>query len=156
MSRLWPLTCLVCVCCVAGCDRPLGLDVPSITGRKISDQEAIAVVLDDVHRGLQTSRIYKVMAHLSPRYHDECGRDRQAVQAYLNDFFKRYRDIWIMRVRPEIALMGERARVIETFGATAEPVNRDVDAPINSQGQVMIYLEKVGGDWKIVEWREVR
>ncbi len=100
--------------------------------------------------------MFKVMAHLSPRYHDEYGRDRQAVQAYLNDLFKRYGDIWITRVRPEIALMGERARVIETFGATAEPINRSIDAPINVQGQVMIFFEKVGGDWKIDEWRDVR
>jgi hypothetical protein len=143
---------------MAGCSTNLPVKVPGLTklgqasGIKPSEEEQIAAVLEDVCRGMQARRIYKVLAHVSPNYHDGEGRNYAALEAYLNDIFKRYRNIRITRVPPRIVVQGDRARVVETFGTVAEPWDPATEPPIDLQGQVAVDLEKVPGDWQIVEW----
>jgi hypothetical protein len=113
-------------------------------------------MLSDVHQGLQTRRIYKVLAHISRNYTDPEGRDYNALQSYLSDLFRNYREIRITRVPPRVFVQGDRARVIETFGTRAEPFKPDSYPPINLQGQVNIYLEKTSDGWMITEWSKVQ
>ncbi len=138
-----------------GCvsDIPLvGDTLSSLSLTRESDEEAITRVLDDVHRGMETERIYRVLAHVSRTYRDAEGRDYGAMELYLNDLFRRYRDIRIDRGRPRIVVQGDKARVIEAFGGTADPLPGSTDLPLNIQGQVSVYMEKIGGAWQIVEW----
>ena len=155
MRRLLLPTCVVALVLVA-CDDSMRKGIPILTGPKVSDEEAIAAVLDDVHRGLQERQIYRVLAYISRAYHDEEGRDYEAVGALLSDFFKKYRGIRITRVRPRILVQGNRARVVETFGAVAESLSLSQDPPLSLQGQVTVYLEKTGNAWQIVEWGQVK
>ena len=147
---------LVVLAALTGCQK--GTNIPGLrelselSGLAPSDEERIAAVLDDVHRGIEKAKIYKVLAHVSRQYHDEEGRDYAALEAHLNRLFKEYRVITITRVVPDIAVQGNRARAVETFGTRAEPANPKVDAPIDLQGQVTVYFEKTGGQWQIVEW----
>jgi hypothetical protein len=140
---------------VWGCGQELPVDIPDIpglTGPRMSDQEQIVNVLDDVHRGMQARKIYKVLAHVSRTYADAEGRDYNAMQSYLNDLFKSYKEISITRVQPQVYVEGSRARAVETFGTRAEPFNANENPHMNLQGQMNVYLEKTGNTWQIVEW----
>jgi len=127
-------------------------ELSRLSGLRASDEEQVAAVLNDVHRGMEARKIYKVLAHVSRNYHDAEGRDYEAMQAYLKKAFKNYREIRITRVVPRIVVKGNRARAIETFGTVAEPADPASDLPINLQGQVSVSLEKADGRWLIVEW----
>ena len=130
-------------------------NIASITGTRESDQTLIARVLDDVHRGMESRRIYKVLAHVSPGYRDSEGRDYEDIQAYLADFFDRYRDVRITRANPKIRIQGERAQALESFGTRADALSAN-DININVQGEVVVSLRKENGEWKITEWGELR
>jgi len=143
------LLAIVIVTGLAACQTSQ-VSIPMI-GSKLSDSEQIAFVLDDAHRGMETRRIYKVMAHVSRSYRDQEGRDYESMQAYLTDFFDRYPDIRITRARPRIIIRGNQAEAIETFGTRAE-ASDESDIDIHLQGQVTVYLRKENGVWKIVEW----
>ncbi|MCL4693492.1 MAG: hypothetical protein KJ060_13405 [Candidatus Hydrogenedentes bacterium] len=139
----------------AGCGRELPVEIPEIpglTGPRMSDEEQIVEVLNDVHRGMQSRKIYKVLAHVSRSYADAEGRDYNAMQQYLNDLFKGYKEITITRVQPQVYVEGNQARAVETFGTRAEPFNANENPPIILQGQMNVYLEKIGNTWQIVEW----
>jgi hypothetical protein len=145
----------------AGCQSDSPVKIPSLnklgqmSGLKASDEEQIAAMLDDVCQGMQSRRIYKVLAHVSRSYHDEEGRDYAAVEVYLNEVFKNYKTIHITRVVPRITVEGDRARAVETFGTVAEPQDANADPPVNLQGQVNVNLVKVGGQWQIIEWGRI-
>ena len=142
-------TCLGCP------EMTKSVDIPGITGPKVSDKEQVIAVLDDVHRGMESRRVFKVLAHVSKNYHDQEGRDYAAIQAYLSHLFKEYCDIEITRTRPRVVTQGTRARAIETFGTRARPTNPLNKRDINLQGQVTVHLEKTGDVWQIVEWGPV-
>ncbi|MCX5758696.1 MAG: hypothetical protein NTU83_09370 [Candidatus Hydrogenedentes bacterium] len=126
------------------------------SGIKRTDDEQIAGVMDDVALGMQSRRIYKVLAHVSRTYHDAEGRDYTKLEEYLNEIFRVYRTIRITRVVPRITIEeGVRARAVETFGTVAEPLEPNLEPPINLQGQVVVNLVKVGGEWQIVEWGSI-
>jgi hypothetical protein len=141
-----------------GCANTFGIRVPGLeqmgqaTGLAPTDEEKIVTVLNDVHEGMQNRQIYKVLANVSRNYYDSEGRDYNALQASLSEFFKRYRAIRITRVTPRVQVQGDQARAVETFGTIAEPSDPNAEPPINLQGQVAVTLEKVGGRWQIVEW----
>jgi hypothetical protein len=145
------LACALGMLTGLGCQTGLPVDIPGLTTSRYTDEEQIANTLDDVHRGMQTRSIYKVLAHVSRSYRDAEGRDYDALQQSLGDFFKRYRDIRITRVPPSVLVHGDRARAVETFGTTAKPMD-DRDLELFVQGQVTVYLERVDGRWKILEW----
>jgi hypothetical protein len=140
---------------VSGCRGTAPVEIPGITGPKLTDEEQILSVLDDVHRGMESRRIFKVLAHVSRSYRDAEGRDYEAIQLYLNTLFKRYRELNITRVRPKIVVQGTRARATETFGTIAVPFDPD-DREIDLHGQVDVYLEKIGDTWQITEWGSIR
>ena len=136
----------------AGCPKRLPVDIPGVTGPRVSDEVRIAAVLDDVHRGMESRRIYRVLAHVSQTYRDAEGRDYEGIQRHLRAIFDNYRDIQITRVPPRIIVRGDRARAIETFGTIAEPVNPSAMPAVSQQGQVVVNLEKINGQWLIIEW----
>jgi len=146
------LAVLVALCLMVGCQTDIPMRLPSIPGTAAPDDVQIASLLNDAHRGMQSRRIYQVMAHVSRSYRDAEGRDFAGVQSYLDTVFRRYRQIRITRVPPRIVVAGNQARAVETFGTLAEPVDPSETPPINIQGQVTVYLDKVGDSWKIVEW----
>ncbi len=135
-----------------GCASSVPVDIPGLTGPRVTDEEQIAAIMDDVNRGMESRRIYKVLAHVSRSYLDSEGRDYKGLESYLNDIFRRYREIRIDRVRARIAVDGARARVVETFSTFAEPAPGSSAGPLTLQGQVTVYLEKAGDRWLIVEW----
>jgi len=139
----------------AACNSLVSKPLRQIGGRAPTDEEHIAVLLDDVHRGLESRRIYKVLAHMSPNYRDHAMRDYKAARQELQRLFDDYRKIRITRVGPRITVRGERARAIETFGIVAEPLNREVSLPIGVNGQIEVFLDKSSGVWQIVGWRPV-
>lgn len=134
---------------------PLEMDFPIISAGRVSDVEVIAAVLDDVHFGMQRGQVYRVLAHVSRNYRDAEGRDYAAIQQYLKEVFSRYRDLRITRVPPQITVNGYQATAVETFGTVAEPFGAS-EAPLQLQGQVTVYLEKVDNRWLIVEWGNVQ
>ncbi len=145
---------LMAFCLLAGgCAQDLaGVSLPRLGGERASDQETIAAILDDVHRGMESKRIYKVLAHLSRNYDDTEGRDYEAMRDYLSSIMRGYRHIRVTRTRPRIIVVGDRARAVEAFGTIAEPYEVAGGPPINLQGHVAVYFERAGGQWKIVEW----
>jgi hypothetical protein len=128
----------------------VNLDIPGLSG-KVSDEEQIARLLEDVHLGMETRKVSKIMRHVSPNYLDEAGRDLEGIRAYLDHIMNNYREIRINRSGPSILVEGDRARVIETFGTVGDPGNFQTP-PVTLQGQVAVYLERTEGGWKIVEW----
>lgn len=152
IHRLLILVLLVAVC-AAGCNT-VDVGLPMLGG-KATDEEQIAALLNDVHKGMESRRIYKVLAHVSSNYYDGAGRDHEAIREYLSEIMRKYREIRITRTRPRIVVHGARARAFEAFGTIAEPFDMTDDPPLNLQGQVSVYLEKENGVWKIVEWGEL-
>lgn len=141
---------------MAGCAQHGAMRV-SIPGlERMTDEEKIAHVLEDVWRGMESRRVYQVLAHVSPGYLDQEGRDYNAIQEYISHIVKMYYDIKITRMRPKILIAGDRARAVETFGTIAAPWDARKDIPINLQGQVSVYLERAGSTWQIVEWGPLR
>lgn len=150
------LTCSVMiVTLLAGCGGGFA-SIPTFSGSKDSDEVQIARVLDDVHAGMVGQRIYKVLAHVSRSYRDSEGRDYAAMEAYLGELFSEYRSIRIDRTRPRLFIEGNRARAVESFATRADPANNSSLMEINVQGQVTVYLMKIEGTWKIVEWGSIR
>ncbi len=155
------LTCAAAL--AAGCkSADLPARIPGLqkigeaSGLRLTDEEQIATVMDDVAQGMQSRRIFKVLAHVSRSYHDAEGRDYAGLQEYLNEIFRKYRTIRITRVVPRITIEANgRAKAVETFGTVAEPVDPRVEPPINMQGQVVVYLTKTDGQWRIVEWGNI-
>jgi len=150
MKRFFALTLLACTAALTACQSG-PLDISSIAASRMSDEERVAAVLDDVQRGLHAHRIYKVLAHVSRSYFDSQGRDYAALQALLTSAFEKYAEITVKRVRPRIVVTDGRAQAFETFALSAEPTEPAVDPPIEWHGRVTIYLELVGNAWKIVE-----
>ena len=126
-----------------------------ITGKRFSDEEKIALVLDDVQRGVENRRIYQVLAHVSRNYQDREGRDYDMLRQDLNTLLRNYRAIKITRTPPRIRVEGDRARVVDTFGAIGESTSPIDFPPVNLQGQVVIMFERFGDTWQIVEWGPV-
>ena len=154
LSRYGILVPLLLVAAMSprGCLNKIPVDIPGVTTPGPSDEEQITNALDDVHRGMQSRRVFKVLAHVSRTYRDDSGRDYAGVEQYLSELFKSYKEIQITRVRPRVIVQGDRARAIETFGTRAEPFNRNENRPIEMRGQMNIYLEKINNKWLIVEW----
>jgi len=126
------------------------------SGLRPTDEEQIASMMDDVAQGMQSRRIFKVLAHVSHAYHDAEGRDYEKLEEYLNEVFRKYRTIRITRVVPRITIEeGTRARAVETFGTVAEPLDPKLEPPVNLQGQVVVNLVKIDGEWRIVEWGSI-
>ena len=147
------LAALVVAFGALGCQQATrAIDMTGLTGPRLTDEEQIAVILNEVHRGMEEQRIFRVLAHVSKSYEDQEGRDYEGIQQYLRELFRDYRDIRITRPRPRIMVQGRRARVVETFGTEARPRNPDADRPINMHGQVIVYFEKTGDTWQIIEW----
>ena len=145
---------LVCLA-FAGCQSNIPVNIPGLTSSGPSDEEQIAAVLNDVHRGMETKRIYKVLAHVSQNYLDEQGRNYADIREYLQGIMRDYREIRITRGRPRILVYQDRARAVEAFGTIAEPHDPVNGLPVNLQGHVSVYLERIGGAWKIVEWGRI-
>ncbi len=136
---------------MGGCATNLS-DIPVLSGFITTDEEAIARVMNDVQRGMESRRIYRVLAHVSPNYYDAEGRDYKAIESYLGEVLRTYAPIHIDRARPRVVVEGNKARVVETFGTRAEPLPASTEVPVAFQGQVTVYLQKEGDAWKIVEW----
>jgi hypothetical protein len=127
------------------------LRAPDLPLLGASDEERVAAVLENVRRGMEQRRIYQVLAHVSPNYVDDEGRDYEDIRAYLAYVFENYSEIAIHRVQPRIVVRGNRARAVETFGTRAEPADPD-RLPLDVQGQVLVDLVKEDGAWRIIEW----
>ena len=128
------------------------VSLPGFPLGKVSEEERVAQVLEDVRNGMESRRVYQVLAHVSPNYRDSEGRDYAAIREYLATVMSNYREFRIVRTPPKIRVQGNQARAVESFGTTAEPVNANQYPPINLQGQMAVLLEKYQGAWKIVEW----
>lgn len=152
-NRLVALGLLASIAVIGGCPEEIP-EIP-IINPKLPDQEQILRILDEVWRGMESQRIYQIMAHVSKSYQDRDGRDYDAIAAYLNKTFEEYRSIKIARVKPRIIVQGNQARAVETFGTIAKPDPRSEYPPIDLHGQVTVFFEKVDGRWFIVEWGSI-
>jgi hypothetical protein len=139
-----------------GCQTGTGLEMPRLPFSRMSDEEQIAAILQDVQVGMETKRIFKILAHVSPNYRDQEGRDYEALRDYLNQVFRSYRTIRITRAYPRIVVQGNQARAVDTFGTAAEPMDAAGVPPINLQGQVAVTFERDRESWKIIEWGPLR
>ncbi len=151
MKLASPTILLVLGLMLAGCaGGGVKLDIPGLTG-KASDEEQITKILSDVHLGMETKKVGKIMRHVSSDYLDEEGRDAEGIRKYLNQVMNNYRSIEINRSASRILIQGDRARVVEAFGTLGQPDNSQTP-PVTLQGQVAVYLLRTDAGWKIVEW----
>ncbi len=146
---------LITTLCTGSCLSNLPVDIPGVTTPGPTDEQQIVSLLEDVHRGMQSRRVFKVLAHVSRTYRDDSGRDYDMLEQYLTELFRNYKLIEVTRVRPKVLVQGDRARAIETFGSRAVPFNDAEHRPIEVHGQMNIYLQRFGNEWKIVEWGRV-
>lgn len=133
----------------------MAVDLTQLPMMRSAEQE-IGSLLQDVHAGMESKRIFKVMAHVAPHYKDQDGRDYEGLRRHLNELFGAYRTIRITRTNPRIWVEGQQAHVLETFGTVASPMEGASLPPVNVQGQVMVRLERVGNRWMIVQWGPLR
>lgn len=124
--------------------------IPGVTAGRVDERDRVTQVLDDIHRGIEQRRVFKVLAHLSRTYFDEEGRDYDTLRNLITTWLNDYREIRVTRPRPRVVVQGDRARAIETFGLQAKPVNPNDDRLVALQGQVTVHLDKMGNTWQIV------
>lgn len=136
---------------VLACARSIP-SISEVSGFGPTDEEQVAAVLADVHNGMETQRIFKVLSHVSRDYRDAEGRDYDAMAAYLDNLFENYETIRIARSRPRIVVLGDRARALETFGTVASPYATSSAPALSLEARVVVYLAKARGRWKIIEW----
>jgi hypothetical protein len=139
--------------CQAGRD---ALDLAGLGGEQLTDEEQIHLVLDEIQRGLESKRIYRVLSHISRNYEDDEGRDYRALQRELNQKFKQYRDIEITRPRPRLIVQGDRARAVETYGIRAKTTNPIESELLLYEGKATVYLVRVNGAWKVSSWKPMQ
>lgn len=144
--------CLVSAIVLGACQSRITSEIGRATGITMSDEERIALVLEDVQRGMESRRLYQVLAHVSRNYRDRAGRDYAALSEDLSTLLRNYRNIRITRPTPTIQVQGDRARVVDTFGTSAEAAGGRENPPVNLQGQVVILLERYEDTWQILEW----
>jgi hypothetical protein len=146
---------ILAAACAGGCasiDVPLELPISmNRAPAGASDEQHILWVLADVEEGIESQRVYKVLAHVSKRYRDAEGRDYEDIQKYVNRLFKTYWDLRITRSRPRVTVRGARARVVEGFETQGRPTDPN-DEALYLHGQITVFLEKQGDAWKIIEW----
>ncbi|HOQ89710.1 MAG TPA: nuclear transport factor 2 family protein [Candidatus Hydrogenedentes bacterium] len=118
---------------------------------QVDAETRVRQVLDEVQAGMQRESLFQVMGHVSLNYRDKAGRDYAGIREYLRQVFERYRNIRIVRTPPSVEIQGQYARAVESFGAMADPADSS-GLPINIQGQTVVLLERIDGDWKILEW----
>jgi hypothetical protein len=150
------LVCVLAATLAATCEPDLPVSIPGFADEAPSDEVQIAAVLNDVHLGMESRRLYKVLAHVSTGYRDSEGREYEDIREYLNVVLKNYRTVRITRGRPIITVQGSRAQAVETFGTSAESFASSGLRPVNLNGQVTVHLEKVDNTWKITEWSTLR
>lgn len=157
--RIW--SCLLiagCAAAVAGCgttiyEVPGVREIGKIAGHKGTAEEQVTAVLNDIARSIETRKVDRILAHISPKYADGWGRNRSAVEEYIRDTFRKYWTIKVTRVAPAVKTEGEQAQVVETFGVAAEPRDTAKEPPVNMEGRLAVRLERVDGKWMIVECR---
>lgn len=138
---------------LVGCGSNTPIDLSVIPGlSRPADEVQIARVLDDVHRAMEQKQVKRVLRHVAPAYADDEGRTYQQIEAELSELFRIYRSIRIQRAEPRITVEGDSARALETFGTSADPANLSEHPPINIQGPVVVYLERIDGVWLITRW----
>lgn len=130
--------------------------IPGVTTGRVDERDRVMQVLDDIHRGIEQRRVYKVLAHLSRTYFDEEGRDYDTMRSLVTMWLNDYRDIRVTRPRPRVVVQGDRARAVETFGLQAEPTNPNDERLVALQGQVTIHLERMGTTWQVVSMSPVQ
>lgn len=124
--------------------------IPGVTTGRVDERDRVTEVLDDIHRGVEQRRVFKVLAHLSRTYFDEQGRDYDTMRNLITMWLNDYRGIRVTRPRPRVVVQGDRARAVETFGLQAEPANPADDRLVALQGQVTVHLERMGNTWQVV------
>lgn len=140
---------IACLCAVMLCGCPSDGGMATITGQRVSDEQQIAAIMDDVALGIQRRQIYKVLAHVARGYRDESVRDYEAVQMKASELMKAYRKVDLTRALPKILVKGDQARVVEAFGLRAEPGGDGRYTSVNMQGNGVVYLRKLNGVWLI-------
>lgn len=140
---------------VAGCPLPVFPAVPGVTGPRVSAEDQVCAVLDDVHMGMAKRHVYTVLAHVSHRYKDAEGRDYQGVQAYLRTVFARYKEIQITRQRPKVIVQGNTAQALERFRTVAVPAAAGAEV-FELEGEVKVHFIRSDGEWLITEWSAIR
>ncbi len=156
MKLRWVLVAGLLALWTAGCAKDMSSLKAQLPRVGASDEERVAAVLDEVAAGMESRRIYQILAHVSSSYLDQEGRDYEAIREYLSYILRSYVEIKVTRTRPKILVLGDRARAVETFGTIAQPRDGRKDPPINLQGQVAVYLERADNTWQIVEWGPLR
>lgn len=152
MSRLAPIALIAAGLLLSSCQSDgMGLDFSRLTGG-LSEEQKIGQVLSDVSQGMESKRVYQVLAHISQRYHDREGRDYDGLRKYVSAILDNYRTIRVTRTPSRVQVQGDRARVVDTFGTLAQPKDQNEYPIIDLQGRVVILLERVGGAWQIIEW----
>ena len=138
----------------AGCVKDLP-EIPMINP-KLTDEDQILRILDDVQKGIESRHIYQVMSHVARSYNDSEGRDYDSLASFVNKLFETYHTIRVTRVKPRIIVQGTQARAVETFGTLAKPFDIARARSLDVNGQVTIFFEKIDGQWQIVEWGSLR
>lgn len=138
---------------MAGCQ---SFSIPIFGGSGMSDTDQIASILDTVEFGVETAKIDRVLAHISPNYHDAEGRDYAALRDYLAFLRHNYRRVQITRAKPRISVTGDKAQALEAFGTLAESSDESVAPNINLQGQMVVQFARENGEWMITEWGQIQ
>ncbi len=152
MKYAWFPAWLTVLVAVLGCETPMRIEAPPLAGLRATQEDQINAVLNDVQRGLENRQLYRVLAHVSPNYRDGNGHTYDDLPPRFNALFERYRSIQIRRTRPRIFVLGDYAHAVETFGTNAEPRDTMEHSPLNIEGSVVVYFERVGNRWMITSW----
>ena len=96
--------------------------------------------------------MFGAMAYVSHNYYDDSGRDYDALADELTTTFDRYGPLRIDPGRPRFRVEGNAARVRVRVKVTTKPHGGAEAAPILSEGEVEIRLERSDDKWFITSW----
>jgi len=155
-ARLLVAWAALAAAALAGCETIGSIPLPRFGGQGPSDEARIRDILDDVEDAIENRKVYRALSYVSQTYADAEGRDYSDLQKYLSRLVRLYHDIRIERAPPAVQVSGDRAVAYETFGANANTSERLSGPPVNLQGQMTVYFERIDDRWMIVEWGSVQ
>jgi hypothetical protein len=124
------------------------------------DEEAIRLVISDMAVAVEEGDVRGFMSHVSERYADDYGNDRNAIKAFIFMKVLRGGDINIFIRGLKLEIDGTRAlgdlNVIMTSNAEVKSI-ADI-LPEDSAGySFSIVFEKEGKDWMVLnaEWKNI-
>ena len=117
-----------------------------------ADAQDVLATLDSLEHAIESKDLNRVLQQISVYYSDERDNSYPTLKQFFQTMFEQYATIDVSRSNPVVTVNGPSAEVRETFRTKATPRPGTTAAPIDVEGDVVIHLRRVAGEWLVAQW----